>query len=115
MVADVVEDNAVRTGRRSEGLMFSAMAFVNKLVSAMGLILAGGVLQLAQETATGHSPMSPTTMAALYLPALILLYGVGIVILSRYRIDRAQHEENVRLLSDVEAQAAIAVVAAPPQ
>lgn len=114
MVADVVEDNAVRTGRRSEGLLFAAMAFVNKLVSAMGLILAGGVLQLAQQTATGHSPMSPTAMAGLYLPMLIFLYGVGIVILSRYRIDKSKHEENVRLLSDVEAQAGIAIIASPP-
>ncbi|MEI9994817.1 MAG: MFS transporter [Rhizomicrobium sp.] len=114
MVADVVEDNAVRTGRRSEGLMFSAMAFVNKLVSAMGLILAGAVLQLAQTTASGHSAISPSAMAQLYLPALIVLYGVGIVILSRYRISKARHEENIRLLSDAEAQAAVAIVASPP-
>ncbi len=102
MVADVVEDNAVRTGRRSEGLLFSALAFINKLVSAMGLILAGGVLRLAQQTATGHSPISPRTMAELYLPTLVVLYGIGIVVLSRYRIDRSQHEENVRLLSETQ-------------
>jgi GPH family glycoside/pentoside/hexuronide:cation symporter len=114
MVADVVEDNAVRTGRRSEGLLLSAMSFVNKLVSAMGLILAGLVLQLTQATATGKSPASPTTMAEIYLPLLLLLYGIGIVILSRYRISRAQHEENVRLLTEAQAEAAIAIVGAPP-
>ena len=114
MVADVVEDNAVRTGRRSEGLLLSAMSFVNKLVSAMGLILAGLVLQLSQQTATGRGPASPIAMAEIYLPILLLLYGIGIVILSRYRISRAQHEENVRLLTDAEAQAAIAIAAAPP-
>jgi Na+/melibiose symporter-like transporter len=114
MVADVVEDNAVRTGRRSEGLLFSAMAFVNKLVSAMGLILAGGVLQLAQAAATGHGPMAPTTMAKLYLPALILLYGIGIVVLSRYRISRSQHEDNIRLLSENETETAAIAVNAPP-
>ena len=114
MVADVVEDNAVRTGRRSEGLLLSAMSFVNKLVSAMGLILAGLVLQLSQQTATGRGPASPTAMAEIYLPMLLVLYGIGIVILSRYRISRAQHEENVRLLTDAEAQAAIAIAGAPP-
>ena len=111
MVADVVEDNAVRTGRRSEGLLLSAMAFVNKLVSAMGLILAGLVLQLTNETATGAA--SPRAMAEIYLPVLLVLYGIGIVILSRYRISRTQHEENVRLLTEAEAQAAVAIVGAP--
>jgi glycoside/pentoside/hexuronide:cation symporter, GPH family len=114
MVADVVEDSAVKTGRRSEGLLFSAMAFINKLVSAMGLILAGGVLHLAQATATRQSAISSDAMAKLYLPAIIVLYGIGVVFLSRYRISREQHEENVRLLSEAEAQAAIAIVASPP-
>ena len=112
MVADVVEDNAVRTGRRSEGLLLSAMTFVNKLVSAMGLILAGLVLQLTKATATGAA--SPNALAEYYLPILLLLYGIGIVILSRYHINRAQHEANVRLLTEAEAQAAIAIASAPP-
>jgi Na+/melibiose symporter-like transporter len=112
MVADVVEDNAVRTGRRSEGLLLASMAFVNKLVSAMGLILAGLVLQLTQETA--HGEASPAALAKMYLPLLLLLYGVGIVILSRYRISKARHEENIRLLSEAEAEAAAVAVNAPP-
>src|SRR5258706_1815957 len=41
MIADVVEDNAVRTGRRSEGLFFSGMSFIAKILQGAGIVLAG--------------------------------------------------------------------------
>ncbi|HWD26309.1 MAG TPA: MFS transporter [Rhizomicrobium sp.] len=118
MTADIVEDSAVRTGRRSEGLFFSAVAFINKLLSGAGTFLAG--LLLAAANFPEHAnpatldPAVPTRLIELYLPAMIFFYGIGMLVLSRYRIDRAAHEENIRLLSETEAQAAVALVAAPP-
>ncbi len=118
MMADVVEDSAVRTGRRSEGLFFASVAFINKLLSAGGTILTGVILRLAEFPVGAKpatlDPLIVRHLAELYLPALIGFYGVGIIVLSRYRISREQHQENVRLLSESEAEAAVAVAAAPP-
>ena len=118
MMADVVEDSAVRTGRRSEGLFFASIAFINKLLSGAGTFLAGLLLQLANFPEHANpltlDPSVPRHLALLYLPAVVGFYGFGIVVLSRYRISKAQHEENVRLLSEAEAQTAVALATSPP-
>jgi GPH family glycoside/pentoside/hexuronide:cation symporter len=118
MMADVVEDSAVRTGRRSEGLFFSSMAFIAKALSGAGTLLAGQILLLAHfpEHADPRTldPAVPHALALLYLPALIGFYGVGILLLSRYKITKEQHQDNVRFLDEQEVEAAVAVTAAPP-
>eukprot|EP01034_Spumella_vulgaris_P020841 gene20841-26728_t len=44
MVADVTDQIQLETGRRSEGLLFSAATMVNKAISGMGIMLAGLLL-----------------------------------------------------------------------
>ena len=44
MMADVAEDVELKTGRRSEGLLFSANAFIAKATSGVGLFASGAVL-----------------------------------------------------------------------
>ncbi len=41
MMADVVEDSEMRTGRRSEGVFFAGSFFVQKCTSGIGIFLAG--------------------------------------------------------------------------
>ena len=36
MMADVVDDSALKTGRRSEGLFFAFIGFITKLLSGAG-------------------------------------------------------------------------------
>jgi GPH family glycoside/pentoside/hexuronide:cation symporter len=47
MMADVVESSELRTGRRSEGLFFSASAFVAKVVSGVGIFISSAILALS--------------------------------------------------------------------
>jgi glycoside/pentoside/hexuronide:cation symporter, GPH family len=118
MMADVVDASAVQTGRRSEGLLFASVAFINKLLSGAGTFLAGIFLQLAQFPDHANPATIdvniPRHLAMLYLPGILLFYGIGIFVLSRYKISKAQHEENVRLLTEGEAELASATVIAPP-
>ena len=44
MIADVVEDSELKTGRRQEGLFFAAAAFINKAVSGMGIFTSGMII-----------------------------------------------------------------------
>src|SRR6201999_3205081 len=47
MLADVVEESEVTTGRRSEGLFFAGSAFMQKVVTGLGLLGSGMVLWAA--------------------------------------------------------------------
>jgi len=44
MIADVVEDSEIRTGRRSEGIFFAANSFAQKAVNGLGVVVAGQIL-----------------------------------------------------------------------
>ncbi|MBL6937053.1 MAG: MFS transporter [Alphaproteobacteria bacterium] len=118
MMADVVDASAVQTGRRSEGLIFASVAFINKLISGAGTFLAGIFLQLAQFPEHANpatlDPAVPRHLAMLYLPGIMFFYGIGIFVLARYKISKEQHEANVRLLTEGEAELAAATVVAPP-
>ena len=103
MIADVVEDSELRTGRRSEGLFFSAAAFVQKAVSGVG-IFASSMILLAigfpQEAKPGQvSEGVITNLGIVYLVVLAGLYGAAILCVSLYRITREGHEESLRKLA----------------
>ncbi len=102
MVADVVEDSELKTGRRSEGLFFAARSLVIKAVSGLGGFLATVLLAIVHfpehvNPAT-LDPAIPKHLALVYFPVSFGLYGVALICLSFYRIDRAKHEENLRRL-----------------
>jgi Na+/melibiose symporter-like transporter len=106
MIADVVEDNQLRTGRRSEGLFFAANSFVQKAVSGLGVFLSGLILALVHFPQTGAlragasvDPAIVRNLALLYLPAVVVLYLISAAFLTRYRITREMHEANLRSLA----------------
>jgi GPH family glycoside/pentoside/hexuronide:cation symporter len=103
MIADVVEDSELRTGRRSEGLFFSAAAFVQKSVSGVG-IFASSMILLAigfpQEARPGQvSEEVIMNLGVVYLVVLAVLYAAAIFCVSIYRITREGHEESLRKLA----------------
>ncbi|MGI9440618.1 MAG: MFS transporter [Parvibaculales bacterium] len=103
MMADVVEDSAVATARRSEGVIFAARSFAGKMVSGLGILLAGLVISLAS-LPRGAKPeeVAPEVLVKLVLlavPMQITLYLLALAMLSRYRITRGKHNENVAQLS----------------
>ncbi|RYG05200.1 MAG: sugar transporter [Caulobacteraceae bacterium] len=103
MIADVVEDSELRTGRRSEGLFFSAAAFIAKAVSGVGIfassmiLLAVGFPQDAKPGQVGQEVVN--NLGLVYLVVLAALYGAAILCVSLYRITREGHEESLRKLA----------------
>ena len=109
MIADVVEDSEVATGRRSEGLFFAANSFAQKAVSGLGVIVAGQILAIVSfptQAALGEVPTETLYhLAKVYIPALWGFYLTGIAILAFYRITRARHAENLDKLAASRAAA----------
>jgi Na+/melibiose symporter-like transporter len=102
MVADVVEDQQVRTGIRSEGVLFAANGLVPKFTGGIGAFIAGALISLVHfpaKAAPGTvDPEIVRHLALYYIPCVVLLNGGSVVALSFYRIDHAAHERNVERL-----------------
>ena len=102
MMADVVEDSQVKTGRRSEGLLMSADNLFKKIVSGVGVFVSGLVLAAvafpdkAQRGAV--DPEILRNLALVYVPVICCFYAVAILCLFLYRIDKQIHEDNLAKL-----------------
>jgi len=103
MMTDVVEDSAVRTGRRSEGLFFATVILVQKAVSGLGAFIAGMLLALVHfpqnASPTTLDPVIAYNLALAYLPTVVVLFVLSIFCLTFYRISREDHDANIRKLA----------------
>ena len=102
MVADCVEDSQVRTGRRAEGLVFSAMPFMQKFSSGIGSFLAGQVLVFVAFPAGAKvGEVSSETLfkfAITFVVVIAFIKLVGLFFVARYRITRESHAATVAQL-----------------
>lgn len=102
MIADLVEQAELRTGRRSEGVFFAAVTFIRKSVQGFGVMAASFVLALAQfPKGVAPADMDPEVvwrLGAYYVPAILGLWMFMMLVISTYRLSRADHEENLRQL-----------------
>ena len=103
MVADIVEDSEVSTGRRSEGVFVAANSFVQKATSGVGIFASSlllGAIGFPRDAKPGQvDPAIVRTLGLVYTPLLVGLYLVAIGFLSTYRISRERHEDNLRRLA----------------
>ena len=103
MIADVVEDSELRTGRRSEGLCFAAAAFVNKAVTGVGIFTSSALLAAIGFPAGAQpgqvSPEVVRNLGLVVVPTLAILYGLCVACLVGYRITRASHQASLQRLA----------------
>lgn len=99
MMADVAQDQFLRTGRNQQGILFSAVAFSGKLGSAGGHLVAGvGVDLIAFPLQSAPSEVAPELITRLGLLSLVAFPVAvsGIWAYTYYRINRASYEESMR-------------------
>jgi len=103
MLMDLVEEIQLKTGRREEGVLFSARSFADKAVSGFGLTFAGVILSLIsfpsgtviREELGGQVPSEVLASLALwYIPICIVAYGSALILVSGYTLTRGKQEEN---------------------
>ena len=116
VMADVVEDRAVQTGQRSEGLLFAANGLLQKCVSGVGTFLSGILLEwvsFPQGAVQGHVDQSILRhLVLIYVPISIGCSAVALTVLTFYKIDRASHLQNLERLRDAAALAELSNVEA---
>jgi Na+/melibiose symporter-like transporter len=102
LMADVAEDVELKTGRRSEGLLFSANAFIAKATSGVGLFTSGAVLVFVRFPA--HAQPHHVEQAVLnrlawtYSIVIMGLYTAALILLGAYNINRASHAQALETL-----------------
>ena len=108
MMADVVEDSELKTQRRSEGLFYAARGFSAKAISAGGIIGAGSIVSIVGlDDITSVSEVTNEirmNLAILFLPLYCGLYLLGLFIVSKYRITRADHDAHLQQLTERKAK-----------
>ena len=103
MIADVVEESELVTGRRSEGIFFAARSFISKSVSGLGIMLGTLLLsavEFPQDAKPGEvDPQIVENLGYGYVPMIIVLYLSAIACLVAYNITRERHLKNVEVLA----------------
>ena len=107
MLADVVEDVAVKTGVRSEGLLYAANGLLLKFTTGIGAFLAGILLTIVHfppHALRGTVPPAIVrNLVLLYLPVSVFFSVVSIAVLGLYKIDRGTQERNARAVEAADA------------
>jgi GPH family glycoside/pentoside/hexuronide:cation symporter len=99
MFADIADEHELEVGERREGILFAARAFALKATSSMGLVFGGVLLDYIQfpRGATLGSVEEDTLWELGFIagPATSVFIIVGVILYSRYKIDRKRHAEIV--------------------
>ena len=107
MVADIVEDSELKTGRRSEGIFFAGISFVRKLSQASGVFVATMVLGIAQiQAGAGPAQVSEASTRLLgigYAVGVFTAWMLMLICFSFYRISRETHESNLSKLESLQS------------
>jgi Na+/melibiose symporter-like transporter len=102
MTVDITEQAELDTGRRSEGIITSAVTFAGKCAYALGTFLGGLTLSLVEfptETAVGDvAPDVIFDLGFVYGPLILVIFLGSVYAISRYPISRVQHEETLARL-----------------
>ena len=109
IVADAADEHEYLFGTRREGLYFAGWSFAAKSATGAGILIAGVLLQLINfptdlaEGGAASAILPPSTVAWLGIvsgPGAALLSVAAMVIILRYKIDRAAHARIMIDLSD---------------
>jgi Na+/melibiose symporter-like transporter len=115
MIADVVEDEELKSGRRQEGVFFAAIAFANKSTTGLGIFVSGlivGAIHFPAGAKPGEVPAEVLrNLGLVYIPVQVVLYGGAVLLLTAYRISRRSHGETLAKLA---AAADLAAEGEPP-
>jgi len=119
MIADVIDENELVTGKRQEGMFSSVIAFTSKATSGIGGFLAGialDVIAFPTHAAPGTVTDEKRFLLGLAVgPCMLVLYLLSLVFLRRYRITRTRYAEILEELERRERAAAAGVAVSGSQ
>ena len=102
MLSDTIDRHELDTGRREEGLFFSASSFAQKASFGLGALVAGiglDVIRFPKGADVGDVPMEILTDFAIFAgPLMMILLVSSTLIIRTYPIDQQEH---TRILQEI--------------
>jgi Na+/melibiose symporter-like transporter len=102
MVADIVDEHELKTGKRQEGIFFASVSFSGKFTTGIGNVVGGIALDLISwprgveiQTAADVPPETITWLGLVYGPIVAGFAVVSVWCYSKHRLDRHRHKEIV--------------------
>lgn len=99
MLTDVIEDDAEKSGRRSEGLFFAGQFFIQKCVSGAGVFISATILAIAafpEQAVPGEVAGTVlTNLALIYISLIVTLGLIAAYVMSRFPIKEADHQARI--------------------
>ncbi|MEQ1887629.1 MAG: MFS transporter [Alphaproteobacteria bacterium] len=97
MMADIADEHELTSGRRQEGVFFSAASFAGKAASAFGHVIAGILIDVigfpAQAEVGAVAPDKLTQLGLLNGPLMAAVMVFGVIYFMRYDLSRQRHAE----------------------
>ena len=102
MMADVTDHRAVETGLREEGLLFSVESFISKVSAGVGVWIGGLILSAVsfprEANSTDIDTLVLIDLGWIYAILLLIVYGLSILGLLAFRLNRSAHSQNISSL-----------------
>jgi Na+/melibiose symporter-like transporter len=102
MVADIVDEHELKTGKRQEGIFFASVSFSGKFTTGIGNVVGGIALDLiswprgvAIQTAADVPPETVTWLGLVYGPIVAGFAVVSVWCYSKHQLDRKRHRQIV--------------------
>ncbi len=120
VVADTLDDHALRTGYRQEGMFNAGLSFAGKAVSGVGIVLGGLIISLIQ-LPIGVAPSDVSAEVIFRLGLVVgvlipLLHIIPISLIPRYKLTRdVVLDIQAKLAAQRETQGNIEVTSYPYQ
>lgn len=103
-LADIADEHELKTGRRQEGIFYSARTFFAKTTNGIGHVIAGIALDIIEfPQGVEASQIHPDKIYALGIidgPFAMIWGLIAAVIYGGYRIDKAYHQQIMAELKD---------------
>ena len=100
MIGDIADEVDLQSGRRQEGVLYSAVSFVQKVNTAIGSLTGGltlWVLNITAETPTYDQAYSLFFVQGVIGPILLI---IPILFFYFYPLDKKRHSEILRQLKE---------------
>ena len=104
MFADIVDEHELDTGFRREGVIFAARSFLIKIVSSVGIVLGGIVIDLIDfprgATAGSVEPDVLWNLGLFQSPLPSVFVFLAVMLYAGYSLDRERHADIRRQLAE---------------
>lgn len=105
LLADILDEHELNSGRRQEGIFFATAAFVGKATTGLGALLAGLVIDAAGlEPGLAPGTLAPATLQSLGLFTVVIICALSLFAFTLARCIRLGRDDHKQIQAHLSAR-----------